>query len=185
MYSRMDFLREYPAVIFLTDGLSATGQMEFARLDAPSPTAIWGVCRKDLNPLAAMHAWPSPTQVSEPGMPVKKRHLISQRNSRMKVKRYLQFFHYDPNWTKIRDIIIVETILVLSLTKSIYINSNKTEVYYAALHFFSSCLRILHRQSRKTSQPIGAFHYLICQYVICSLGKSISFCNIVGRLHGR
>jgi hypothetical protein len=56
------FLLEYSAVIFLTDGLSATGQMEFTRLDPRSPTAIWGIRRKDLNPLAAMHAWPSPTQ---------------------------------------------------------------------------------------------------------------------------
>jgi hypothetical protein len=58
----MVFLLEYPAVIFLTDGLSTTSQMEFVRLDARSPTAIWGIRRKDLNPLAAMHAWSSPTQ---------------------------------------------------------------------------------------------------------------------------
>ena len=44
------FLLEYSAVIFLTDGLSAKGQMGFARLDAPSPTAIWGIRRKDPNP---------------------------------------------------------------------------------------------------------------------------------------
>lgn len=46
----MVFFAGIHVVIFLTDDLSAKGQMEFARLDAPSPTAIWGIRREDPNP---------------------------------------------------------------------------------------------------------------------------------------
>src|SRR5262249_51707695 len=77
--------------------------------------------------------------------------------ARMQIQRHIQFFNFRPEWPITKIVQINHCVGIADLREAVHHGSLKAEIFDAPRQFDDRRIRILHRQSRKSSEPIGPF----------------------------